>query len=525
MNEILIYKAEASVEGLAEKIRSNSSILYEMPLEPLQNSHIDRTIALLGSEVNIDATDLFLVKSVLVTTNWNKNDDVFGIEPTWAARHTPVHKPTNIEHDEKALIGHIVDTWTINNDGNNIPNDTAVDDLPNLFHVCTASVIYRNWSDPELKERVENLISKIQADEMFVSMECLFTGFDYAVIDENNKSFVIARAEDTAFLTKHLRAYGGPGTFKGHKIGRLLKNITFSGKGFVAKPANPNSIIFTDVPIFDFGCASRKNPFIGDSGVLINEQPSAAVAISNNEEKSDMSAELELLKAQLAETKAALDEATTAKAAADKKLAEAGVAQYETQIAELKTAIEAASKQADADKKSVEEAQSRIDELTAKVDELEKANKELQTTITKVEKEKMMTARVATLVDGGFSKEEAESKVAKFESLDDEQFSVIAETLIDAVKATNQTDTDDNNEEKTESTDSKESDEETDEAEANADEEVLEKTESSEEVAGATEETKSEEDEVEKGRKAIAKYLSNAYLQFGEVPSDDESEE
>jgi hypothetical protein len=61
-------------------------------------------------------------------------------------------------------------------------------------------------------------------------------------------------------LTSHLRAYGGPGIFDDFRIGRVLRKITFSGKGFVDKPANPDSIIF-DKEDLRFGNASNVNPF------------------------------------------------------------------------------------------------------------------------------------------------------------------------------------------------------------------------------------------------------------------------
>ena len=40
---------------------------------------------------------------------------------------------------------------------------------------------------------------------------------------EENK--VIARDENSAFLTKHLRAYGGTGQYDGYTVGRLLRSI------------------------------------------------------------------------------------------------------------------------------------------------------------------------------------------------------------------------------------------------------------------------------------------------------------
>ena len=74
--------------------------------------------------------------------------------------------------------------------------------------------------------------------------ECLFSDFDYALVDPEGANHVVARDEQSSFLTKHLRAYGGEGNYEGFTIGRALKNIAFSGKGLVSKPANPRSVIF-----------------------------------------------------------------------------------------------------------------------------------------------------------------------------------------------------------------------------------------------------------------------------------------
>ena len=46
---------------------------------------------------------------------------------------------------------------------------------------------------------------------------------------------IVARNDESAFLTKHLRAYGGTGEYEGYKIGRSLRDISFSGKGLVSK--------------------------------------------------------------------------------------------------------------------------------------------------------------------------------------------------------------------------------------------------------------------------------------------------
>ena len=82
-------------------------------------------------------------------------------------------------------------------------------------------------------------------------MECLFPDFDYALANENGETKIVKRDEESAFLTKHLRSYGGDGKYEDYKVGRLLRNLSFSGKGLVSKPANPRSVILEGNDFFD----------------------------------------------------------------------------------------------------------------------------------------------------------------------------------------------------------------------------------------------------------------------------------
>jgi hypothetical protein len=97
---------------------------------------------------------------------------------------------------------------------------------------------------PELAEQVEALVEAAKKGELFVSMEAWFDDFSYALKHvQTGATRVVARDEQTAFLTKHLRAYGGNGKFDQYRVGRVLRNIVFAGKGLVAHPANPESVI------------------------------------------------------------------------------------------------------------------------------------------------------------------------------------------------------------------------------------------------------------------------------------------
>jgi hypothetical protein len=246
MKEFAIFKSEIQ-DGLKEKIISSMSISSTCELEICDPFLLNKPLRAIAENKN--QMDLHYLKSILVTTGWNKNDDVFDKAEVWTARNTPSDKPFNYEHDQKQIIGHITGSKVIDEDGNDVAEGVSVDELPKKFHILTSAVLYKFWEDPKKQEEMNDIISGIANNKWFVSMEALFNNFDYAM-DDGVAAKVIARNEKTAFLTKHLRAYGGNGVFNNVKIGRVLKNIVFSGKGLVRKPANPESIIFDETEAF-----------------------------------------------------------------------------------------------------------------------------------------------------------------------------------------------------------------------------------------------------------------------------------
>lgn len=179
----------------------------------------------------------------MVSSVWNLNDDIFTPEEIAAAKDTPANKPSNANHEETVIIGHIMASMVV--DAN--LNPVAVgEQLPDLIHLITKNVIYRTWSDEKYKEMVEDIISSIDKGEKYVSMECGFTDFDYGLMAEDGSVSIIPRNDESSFLSKSLRCYGGEGKYEGYRVGRVLRNITFIGKGYVDNPANPSSVIFSN---------------------------------------------------------------------------------------------------------------------------------------------------------------------------------------------------------------------------------------------------------------------------------------
>ena len=88
-------------------------------------------------------------------------------------------------HNENDIIGHITGSYVVDKDGN---KDRADDTQPDDFDIITEAVLYNSWTDPENRESMNQIIAEIEEGKWFVSMECLFAGFDYALLDDNGKA-------------------------------------------------------------------------------------------------------------------------------------------------------------------------------------------------------------------------------------------------------------------------------------------------------------------------------------------------
>ena len=349
---------------------------------------------LIASEAseNKDQIDLFYLESVLVSTGWNKNDDVFDPKETFAARTTPEDKPFNFMHNEKDIIGHITGNRVVDFQGNAIAEET--ENPPTEFNILTTAVIYKEWSDVDQRQRIQKILAEIEEGKWFVSMECLFPNFDYALVDKDGGTRVVPREESSAFLTKHLRSYGGSGKYEDYRVGRLLRNLSFSGKGLVSKPANPRSVILEGNRFFD-------------------ESEAQILTISSIKENdmSDLDKQIDDLRAELAEAKTA-NEALKEKVVAEQQAEfESKIQALEATIAEQAEALEAkeavVAEQAEAIAKAADDMKEKMEKL-----------REMQ-------KKEALMKRKAELEEAGLDAEEASATVADFEDADDDTFAKV----------------------------------------------------------------------------------------------------
>ena len=300
-------------------------------------------------------------------------------------------------HNENDIIGHITGSYVINRDGDKVEADEA----PKEFDIITEAVLYNSWTEAENRQRMTQIIAEIEEGKWFVSMECLFAGFDYSVYDEEKgTASILERNEGSAFLTKHLRAYGGTGEYEGKKVGRSLRDISFSGKGLVSKPANPRSVILD---------ASRASSNSSDLLTLGG---------------SDMS-DTSVLEQQLAEVRSELasaNEALESERAVMKK-------KKEEEEAVMKKKVEKQEAELKALEDSIASKDVTITELQETLAKNEEDMKEKMEELRKMKKKEAVMKRKASLVEAGLEEDEAEEAVASYDEFDDAAFDAIVAAM------------------------------------------------------------------------------------------------
>tara|TARA_R110000824_G_scaffold209287_1_gene395079 strand:- start:47 stop:1057 length:1011 start_codon:yes stop_codon:yes gene_type:complete len=330
------------------------------------------------------------------------------------------------------------------------------------------------------------MISEIEEGKWFVSMECLFNGFDYAVVTPDGSNSVIARDENSAFLTKHLRAYGGEGQYEGYKVGRLLKNISFSGKGLVNNPANPNSVILKET-----------NPFKSTQACVIEE--TGIWEINDMSNDTDLQQQLDLLKAELGESKQREESLEAKLRELDEKAVTEKLEALQSEIQTRDEAIAAMTETEEslkAEKSELSEtlvkAQEELDEIKAQLDEIKAETHKAQ--------------RLAALKDAGLNDEDAADKLEKFADASDEMFAdIVALMAQEEVEEEETTEADVEAEEVAEADEDVDSDEAADEADAETLEEVEEEVEASLTDVG-------EADSVQEARTVASEWLKSNVL-------------
>ena len=324
----------------------------------IEDKEFVRTVA----EVSKKHPDLLYGSAILVSTVMNKNDDIFLPEETWKARKTPVNTPYNDQHKEKAIIGHIIGAEVIDGDGKVV----AVQDPPEYFDISVDFVMYKSIFATLAAEIVE----KAPKGEKFVSMEAIMDNFDYGVLTKAGQMQVVRRNEQTSFLSKYLRAFGGPGVYNDLRIGRVLRDFRFVGMGNVDNPANSNSK-YTKIEavskndVYD----SIDNTFIANTVIVTAK--GKVMKLENMEQALAYVEELgKQIEAAATSAKASSDEIVSLKEqiaglTGQKDVSEASLKTANEALAAANTALEAANKELETTKADLAEKNKVLDEIRA----------------------------------------------------------------------------------------------------------------------------------------------------------------
>jgi hypothetical protein len=220
-------------------------------------------------------------------------------------------------------------------------------------------------------------------------MECVFRNFDYAIVAPDGVHQVIARTEDSAFLTKHLRAYGGSGDYEGYKVGRMLRDLFFSGKGLVTKPANPRSIILPkDI-----------DPFKPET----NSFSTLAMEIKMPEDNSALT----LATADLGVAKAAL---------------EIAVANVSSLTAEI-----------DTHKANINTLQAKVTELEGSIATITEEKLTISQALQKMVADVKALSRKSALITAGADEDKADELLTKFAEASDEMFEMVVALIMPTI--------------------------------------------------------------------------------------------
>lgn len=351
-------------------------------LKPLIPEKIDfsENVDLLGAAFN-----------AAVINKFNKNDD--GIDSEMAAKivRNFLHKPANIEHDKKKIIGHIVSAGfsKYEDDDNSLISIEDALEMEDPFNLCLGAVLYK-YADPDFAKlimRASDPKDKLY-DAIATSWEIGFNAFSIAIGSENLKDAEMV--QDTKLIKELkplLKAYGGSGKMKdGTRIYRLIMGDVYPlGVGFTTNPAADVSGVYTDpksqgeVNINDKRDTKtifniKKPDFDKKTLASISQLDSDAV---NNKKETTMDIEkiLSEVKDLLIEKKfseEAMASATNVFADAIKQKD----AEYRESLVKAEEAKAAAEKEREDLKASVAALQTQLGEATTKITEFEAFKKQ-----------------------------------------------------------------------------------------------------------------------------------------------------
>jgi hypothetical protein len=189
-------------------------------------------------EKNIDLIGVAFNAAVI--NQFNKNHDGIDTRTAVAIKDYFIHKPTNIEHNKKKIVGHIVSTGFSRMYNDELMSSVR-EETDQPFNLSLGAVIY-SAANQEFAEMV--LRSVDPEDEMHQVISASWElGFNDYVIAAGSKKLedaeIISDPKHIEELSQYLKAFDGEGKLNdGTEIYRLVVGEVYPlGIGFTANPA------------------------------------------------------------------------------------------------------------------------------------------------------------------------------------------------------------------------------------------------------------------------------------------------
>jgi hypothetical protein len=388
---------------------SKASLMSLKDLIP-KNINLEKNIDLIGTAFN-----------ATVVNRVNFNHDCIDSKTAVAVAEYFVHKPTNIEHKTKRVVGHIVNQGFSSFPGNEILTLEEIAEMEDPFNLSLAAVVYKM-----VEKDFANLLLD-SADEsspnfhkVSASWEVGFNDFDIVLGSRDLKDAeIISDKKHIEELKSSLKAYGGRGERSdGTPIYRLLKGTVYPlGIGYTSNPAAEVQGLVVDD-------SNDLNEEIDEEQEIdsysINISPKTDKKISHTDRNPVKTTKLSTM--DLEKLTKALDTALAELKASTSQIDEKCIANLSAAISDkIRVHSDQFQKEVEQAKKAEAEALQLSESLKASVLEIETKLKQaeskivgLEDSIAAQEQEEVFNVRMAS-IDNDFDLEDADRKIISSE--------------------------------------------------------------------------------------------------------------
>ncbi len=232
--------------------------------------------------------DLQYFSAIFVSSGANLNNAYFLPSELVKAQGTIVNKAMDLEHKEEEIVGHIYKRVFMDKDGSEI----SLEELSSIetaslnkkeIHIAIAGIVYKN--------RFPELAKEVADGKWCVSMETYFRDYDVKIGDlilTRKEAESLGLLSDDGVFGKMAKVIKKGKEKALGKVDRVLRDLIFSGCGFVKKPANPLSIVLETAADREVDMKKdNENIIILDYDKLTDETD-INVTSDNKEEKSEL---------------------------------------------------------------------------------------------------------------------------------------------------------------------------------------------------------------------------------------------